>query len=523
MQTLWHLIEHRGQESARRRFLRFEQRILTFGDLHDLVRTAAGALRKAGIMPGNRVLLMMRNHPEHVITYLALNWLDCVAVEVSIHLKSSGIELQMTDARADAMILDPEFEIEARAAMNALPDGGFPLLVLDHGNGSGRGSATLRLDDSGGSDCEPVRRGLDAMQAISYTSGTTGRSKGVMMTERYFQLGAQSVARISDLRQSDVLFLWEPFYHVAGWMSVIASLQHGAPLAMVDSFSASRCWDQIRDHGATLFHYLGGAMNLLLRQPPRADDSDNPVRIAWGAAAPADSWTAFESRFGVTIREGYGISEAQNFTHLNLEGRIGSMGRPIEAFEAWIEDTDRTRLPPGKTGEIVLRAGDPRLASQGYFNDPARTRDLFRDGCIRTGDLGHTDADGYFYYAGRLKDSLRRRGENVSAWEVERILNAHPSVAESAVVGVASEMGEQDIRAFVRPVADQCPDPIELIRWCEARLAYYQIPRYIDFVEDFPKGPTQRIQKSRLPTDLSESWDLEQSGFELARNRQRKG
>jgi carnitine-CoA ligase len=154
---------------------------------------------------------------------------------------------------------------------------------------------------------------------------------------------------------------------------------------------------------------------------------------------------------------------------------------------------------------------------QGYFRDPVRTAETIRDGCVHTGDLGYQDEDGFFYYAGRKKDSLRRRGENVSAWEVERVINAHPSVEESAVVGVASSMGEQDIRAFVKLAEGEKLEPLELIRWCERDLAYYQIPRYVDFVEEFPRGPTQRIRKSDLPADTFASWDLERAGYTSTR------
>ncbi len=355
------------------------------------------------------------------------------------------------------------------------------------------------------------------MQAISYTSGTTGRPKGVVLTERFFQVGAKNAALLADVRPADVLFLWEPFYHIAAWMSFIVALQNGVSIALVERFSASQSWRQIRQTGSTLFHYLGGAMNILLKQPPSADDADNPIRIAWGAAAPTHSWREFESRFGVVIREGYGISEAQNFTHLNLEGRRGSIGKPVEEFTAWIAGDDGKPAPPGVVGEIVVKPKVPNITMVGYFRDPTRTAEVLRDGCVHTGDLGYRDEDGFYYYSGRKKDSLRRRGENVSAWEVERVVNSHPAVEESAVVGVASDMGEQEIRVFVQLAPGQSLEPIELIKWCERDLAYYQIPRYVDFVAEFPRGPTQRIRKSDLTAGLDCSWDLEQSGYALKR------
>lgn len=246
-------------------------------------------------------------------------------------------------------------------------------------------------------------------------------------------------------------------------MSITIGLQHGLPIALVERFSASQCWDQIRRHGATLFHYLGGAMNILLRQPPVSDDRNNPICIAWGAAAPASSWREFEQRFGVIVREGYWLSEAQNFTHLNLDGRVGSIGKPIAEFDSWIEGPNGEKLASRQIGEIVVRAKVPDITMQGYFRAPEQTREVLKNGCVYTGDLGYMDEEGYFYYVGRKKDSLRRLGENVSAWEVERVVNAHPAVEESAVVGVASEFGEQDIRVFVKLAPGKILDPLDLI------------------------------------------------------------
>lgn len=517
LRTISQLIQERAATNRTQPFLRFGNEELTFAELHQRVRYAAASLRKQGLGPEQRVLLMMSNHPDHVVIYLALAWIGCVVIEASIHLKRSGIELLLEDADPTAIIVDTEFLTEMNAAVG-LAESKVPVFCRNLKNRMDLAIRELHLQDHEGATDEPEHRGLDAVQAISYTSGTTGRPKGVLMSERFFQVGAKNAGILADVRATDILFLWEPFYHVAGWMSVLIGLQHGIPVAMVERFSAGKFWDQVRESGATLVHYLGGAMNILLKRPSGPEDSQNPVRIAWGAAAPADSWREFEKRFNVTVREGYGISEAQNFTHLNLSGRVGSIGTPVEEFDAWIAGENGERLSPGKTGEIVVQPKDPRVTMQGYFRDEEKTKEVLRDGCVYTGDLGYVDEDGYFFYVGRIKDSLRRRGENVSAWEVERVLNAHPAVSESAIVGVPSSMGEQDIRAFVKITEGLQASPLDLINWCEQHLAYYQIPRYIDFVDDFPRGPTQRIRKSDLPVKEAAGWDLERSGYRLARS-----
>ena len=513
MLTLTELIDAQAARQPDQAFLTFEGRTTTFAELQRQVRRAAAALHLAGFAGGQRVMIMMGNRPQHAIAYFALAALGCVVVEASIHFRRNGIELQLEDADPHHLIVDPAHVEDIVAALQALGrDKPITTLVpSDHPK-----ARHVALDRDLPAIDLPVPS-LDRVQAISYTSGTTGRPKGVMLTERYFQVGSKNAALLADIGPKDVLFLWEPFYHIAAWMSFIAALQHGVSVALVERFSASQSWRQIRKTGATLFHYLGGAMNILLKQPAAPDDADNPIRIAWGAAAPARSWREFESRFGVVIREGYGISEAQNFTHLNLDGRVGSIGKPVEELTSWIADDNGKPVPPRVVGEIVVKPTVPNITMVGYFRDPQRTSEVLRDGCVFTGDLGYVDEDGFFYYSGRKKDSLRRRGENVSAWEVERVVNAHPAVEESAVVGVTSEMGEQEIRVFVQLAPRPSLEPLELIKWCERDLAYYQIPRFVDFVAEFPRGPTQRIRKSDLPVALGAAWDLEKSGYKVRR------
>jgi carnitine-CoA ligase len=522
MQCIWELIERRAEQRPHAVFLRFHEQVVSYALLRERVMQTAAVLGARGIEAGDRVALMMNSHPDHIVIYLALAWVGAIAVEISVHLKRSGIALQLDDCSPKAVIVDGEFTDEVLRAVSEL--GPIRILVRAAGAPDGAdGFETLPMHDPSLPPRAPLRATLERVHTISYTSGTTGRPKGVVMTDRYFQLGANSAARLADVRDGDVLFLWEPFYHFAAWMTVLISLQRGVPIALVERFSGSKCWEQVRAADATLLHHLGGVINILLKQPRATDDADNPVRIAWGAAAPAKSWREFEARFGVTLREGYGISEAQNFTHLNLNGRVGSIGKPIAEFESWIEGDDGRRLPPGEIGEIVVRPKLPGIIMQGYFRDPAGTAGTLRDGCVHTGDLGYQDEDGFFYYAGRKKDSFRRRGENVSAWEVERVINTHPAVEESAVVGVDSSMGEQDIRVFVKLAPGETLEPIELIRWCERDLAYYQIPRYVDFVDDFPRGPTQRIRKSDLPVDTPASFDRERAGHTVNREASRQG
>lgn len=492
-------LRKRAADDSDRVFCRFQGSTLTFGAfLHRVERCAAG-LAEHGIHRTDRVAVMLRNHLDHIVTVYALAWVGAVHVPVNIHLKRAGLALQLTDVRAAALIAEADFAEEITAALD-----GSPVRTLL------RGGDLAAILESTAPVPRPEPSDPDREAMISYTSGTTGAPKGAVLTERFLELGAASAATLAEVRRDDTLFLWEPFYHLAGWMTVHMAVDSGAHVAMVERFSASKCWDQIRRYGATKLHYLGGVLNLLLAQPPRDDDADNPVSIVWGAAAPRDRWQEFERRFGVSLREGYGLSEAANFALLNLDGPPGSIGRPIPEFDAWIVDPNgRGPAAPEQVGEIILRPKKPGLTMVGFFGNEAKTRETLLDGIVRTGDLGYVDKDGYFYFAGRATDSLRRRGENVSAWEIERIVNECPGVADSAVIAVPSPLGEDDIKLVVRTAEHSTLTAPEVHRWCEARLAYYQVPRYIELVHELPYGPTQRVQKKHLSREVHGIFDAE--------------
>jgi carnitine-CoA ligase len=518
MQTISELLVARAKDSGERMFCSFLGRRITFANLLDGVQQMAGVLVEAGVQPGDRVGFMLPSSVEHIELYLAASWIGAIAVPFSIHLKSAGLELQLKSCNPRIFLADRIHAQAVRKALEGLPRRpsvvwlaeGTDLAAEANLNGLLRTSRAQR---------QAVLRGLEDPLAINYTSGTTGAPKGVVLSEQWYWVGAKNAAILSHAQRDDIFLLWEPFYHIAAWMTVMIALQKGLGIRMVERFSASRLWDQVAEAGVTKLHYLGGLVNIILAQPVVEAERDNTVSIAWGAACPADSWRKFEERFELEVREGYGISEGQNFTHLNLRGVVGSIGTPVEEFESWLVDDHGTRVGPKVVGEIVLKPKLPGVVMSGYFGEPEKTAEVLRaDGCVYTGDTAVIDQEGNFFFKGRKKDALRRRGENVSAWEVERVLNAAPGVEESAVVGVASPMGDQDILAVVKLRDGAAPDPLEITKYCGEHLAYYQVPRFIQFVEDFPRGPTQRIRKSEIEINLATAWDAENAGYRSARN-----
>ena len=318
---------------------------------------------------------------------------------------------------------------------------------------------------------------------------------------------------LTDRKDGDILLLWEALHHGAGVAVVIGAVLERITLAMVARFSASRFWDEARHYRVTHIHYLGSVLQMLLKQPPRADDREHGVRIAWGGGCPQEIWTAFEARFGLEIREGYGLSELVTFVLVNRDGPAGAIGTALPWYDIRLADAEDNAVAAGATGEIVVHARDERLGFLGYFRNADATAAACRERAgkrwFQTGDLGRQDAEGWFYYAGRTKDAVRRRGINISAWEVERVINEHDDIEECALVGVPGELGEDELLIYVRPAGGRTIAPDALIRWCEPRLPYFQIPRYVAVVDDFPRTPTQRVRKGELSRDVTGAWDRE--------------
>jgi len=502
MEPLSELIEHRARDDAAKPFCVFDDARLSFGDLRRRVRRLASGFAALGVRPGDHVAVMLGNHSDHPVVFLALAALGATQIPVNVHLRGLGLEYVIAHSEARALVADERFAPELAPL---LPKSSVDLLVWRGTKAPGGPLRSTSLADveAAGVDSRPGAPDPDRVVSITYTSGTTGPPKGVMLGELPYLMAGHVAGQLADVRGGDVLLTWEPLYHIGGSQVIVACLQHGVPMALLERFSASAFWDAARRHHATQVHYLGGVLGLLLKQPARADDHDHSVRVAWGGGAPAHLWEPFERRFGVRIREAYGMTEAASFTTINLDGRVGSIGRPVPHFDVRIL----------ADGEIVVRERQPGLFMKGYFKDPDRTAETIRDGWLHTGDFAAADADGFLYFAGRRRDRLRRRGENVSAWEIEQVFAMHPEVEACAAIGVSSEVGDEDIKVFVKPVGGKRPDPLELIQWCERHLAYFQIPRYIELVDAFPLTPTERIRKDQLSPSIGACFDLEQSGY----------
>jgi crotonobetaine/carnitine-CoA ligase len=380
---------------------------------------------------------------------------------------------------------------------------------------------TSRLADLLGAEPAAVEDVGDvAPAAIMYTSGTTGPSKGAVLCHRGVLAFARNHAVHCGITAEDVCYTCLPLFHaIALALTTLGGLLTGARVAIGRRFSATTFWDEIRASRATYASITGSIAQILMKQPPRPDDRDHWLRIVYAIPAPAAIYADFERRFGTSFIEAYGATDGQIPIYMPLDApRIGAAGRLIPGFDLRVVDEEDEPVGPGAIGEIVYRSHEPYTMMLGYHRKPEATLEAWRNFWFHSGDLGFLDEDGYLHFVDRKKDSIRRRGENISSYEVERVVNGHPAVLECAAVAVPADVGEDEVKIVIVLESGASLAPEALIAWCEVRLPHFMIPRYIEIVDALPKTPNEKVQKYRLrETGVAKAWDRENAGYRLRR------
>ncbi|MDB5896087.1 MAG: long-chain fatty acid--CoA ligase, partial [Rhodoferax sp.] len=351
----------------------------------------------------------------------------------------------------------------------------------------------------------------DATCVFIYTSGTTGFPKGVMHSQRSLVTAGEGFVARMFLQADDRLLCVLPLFHVnAIFYSLGGALAAGATLILEPKFSASRFWRVVMETRATEVNTIAAASAILMRRPRSEFVPGHQLRKIYGAPFDAETYRVYQQEFGVpTLIEGYGMSEIPGALNNPFPGphKVGSMGRPSEHPDPSVQlatlriaDEDGRFLPAGEIGELVVRTP---IVMQGYFRDEAQTRAAFRDGWFLTGDLAYVDADHYFWFVARKKDIIRKRGENISGAELDRVVGNHPAVLEAAAIPVPSELGEDDILVAVVLRPGQQATAEDIAQWCRDRLAAIKVPRYVAMVDALPHTPTHRVAKFKLREDAS--------------------
>ncbi|MGH9900427.1 MAG: ATP-dependent acyl-CoA ligase [Pyrinomonadaceae bacterium] len=528
---LGRLLEDRAARYGDRRFLDFAgARSVTYRELDETANRFANGLLALGLAKEKKLAVMLPNCPEYLYLLFGAAKIGAVTVPVNTAYKGALLAHIINNSDAEILVADRQYVETINEIAETL--NGLKMLLLYSDDGADEGGPgemssprwpSLDLGVLYEGSAEKPRADLSHTDTlmILYTGGTTGPSKGVVMTNHFYYFYAYLVKRSIGYAEEDVSYTCMPLFHINAQIgSVVSALYAGARVALYRRFSARTFWDEIRSSGATVFLGMGAVGNILAKNPPASSDDDNRVRLAV-IVPPPDDLEGFERRFGLrVIYETFGMTEGLIVPPKLYEPRRrGCCGKPIDDYEVRIVDDDDLALGPRQTGELVWRPREPYTMMSGYYKMPEATLEAFRNLWFHTGDLGYLDEDGFLYYVGRKKDAIRRRGENISAYEIESVVNQHPSVLESAAVAVPSELGEDDVRIVVVPRPGAEPDPEELVRYCESRMAYFMVPRYVEFRDSLPKNPSQRIEKYKLRAEgLSESaWDRVRAGVELKR------
>ena len=533
-QTLRQVLARRAGSRGDAPWIAGEERSWTYRDLDRMSNRIANGLAARGVARGETVLVMLPDCIEFIAAWCGLAKLGAVQVPINTHLRGNGLSHVVGDSRARTMIVHARFldriadvgigSVESLIVLGEMPgeasseeSGGWPdaLARVAHSPFS----ALLAAPDTSVTD-GPAATDL---VAVLYTSGTTGPSKGVMISHVQAYEYARSVVELLELALDDVYYAPLPLFHIAGqWGVAYAACLAGAQAVLARPFSASAYWPDVRRHRATATFLLGAMANFLFQQPEAGDDADNPLERALVVPLLPEI-EAFKRRFGCLVSTTWGATEfnvpTRSTFHLANNRTCGRVAE--DRYEVRIVDELDREVPPGVPGEAVVRPREPWLTMAGYWGRPDWTAAAWRNLWLHTGDMLMRDEEGNLYFVDRTKDAIRRRGENVSSMEVEQEIVAHPDVVECAVIPVASEHTEQEVMAVVVPRPGAAFDPAALIEFLVPRMAYFMIPRYVEVTDALPKTRTGKIRKYTLRERglTPGTWDREAAGMGSGRVR----
>ncbi len=504
-------------------FMHYEGRDHTYAQMNARADRVAAGLAGLGITKGDRVAVIMQSSPAYIDVWFAIAKLGAIEIPVNIAYKGELLRHVLVTAGAVGIVFDDEFAAVVADTDDSCPDLVHHVVNPTLGAAAPTVPGEVRLADLMAGDVPPpdVEIAHTDVACIMFTSGTTGPSKGVIIEHHFEWAFGVTIAEIVDIRADDVAYNFLPFFHVAGKFVLMAALMVDARMVLRQRFSVARFWPDIREFGCTITVAVGGICHMLNAEPERDDDADNPLRVIYAVPIPAEFQAEFEKRFGLVFIEGYGSTEA-NIVAASTPGVSpnGSFGKAGRFYEIEIHDENDDPCPPGMPGEICVRSRRPGMLLTGYYKLPEKSLEATRNLWFHTGDQGVMDEDGWFFFLDRLTDSIRRRGENISSFEVERIVNTHEAVAEAAAIAVPSELQEDEVKVICVLKPGQSLTEEALLRFCVDQMPYFMVPRFVEFRDDLPRTSLTKVRKVELRAEgpSANTWDCEAHGLRITRN-----
>ncbi len=516
--TLAHVLRHHAANRPDAVCLDLPEELSTwtYAEALDVAERVASSMYRSGAQQGDRVALMAANSSRFVFTWWGTAVGGLVKVPINTGYEGDFLRHQLHIADARFAVID-DVHVERWVALGDEARCIEKFWVVDTGAGivekavavlGENGWAAAQWDElrEGETVALPTPRAQE-LGAIFYTSGTTGPSKGVAMPHSQLYFFAQIVVSLTRLTEDDVYLTTTPLFHGnATFMAVYPAILAGGRAVVRSKFSASRWIDHVRDSGVTVTNFVGVMMDFAWKQPPRPDDRDNRLRCVYAAPTASTIVEQFRARYGIeAFVDAFGLTEtsAPIMSPYGVPRPAGAAGLAnTEWFDVRLVDPETDReVAPGEIGELVVRPVHPWTCSNGYYNMPEKTVEAWRNLWFHTGDALRRDEHGWYYFVDRFKDALRRRGENISSYEVEQAILGHPSVVEAAVLGVPADQdaGEDEVLAVV--VVSDLVAPGDILTWCRGRIPAFAIPRYVRIVGALPKTPSEKVRKSALRED----------------------
>ena len=524
--TLRDTVARKAAQNGNGTFLNYLNRTISYREFDQYANAIANEFRARGVGPGDHVCLFMYNSPEYVFAVFALAKIGAVSVPIDTRFTDETLQYVLTHSDAETICIDADTRPEYERVRSDVPNISAEYFLNKHSDGHGYRDFKQLLAGNRTATPEGNVSPSDPLTVIYVQRNAAERPKGVVIPHfAYINTGWEAAKNLFEFSEDDRILTTLPLYSSFTFqIGVMGALLADAEFVLKQQFDPSRFWSQISDHDATVFLYLSRMLSVLQNQDVTPEETDTPAELAighsFGFATDEELFHNFEDRFGVTVLEGYGVTPATIATY-NRPGdrKLGSVGTEASYVDLEIVDDNDWPVPAGETGEIVVRPTRPHTMMKEYYENPTATHEAFQNQWLHTGGIGYRDEDGYLHFIANRDNSIYRGRVDgrISSLEIESVIDAHPGVRLSTVVGIQNERGNENIKALVIPEDDAEITPVDICRHCEQQLPYLKVPRYIELREDLPRSPSGKIRKRDLKDEgMADVWDRK-SGYELSR------